>query len=406
MIEVVPFSGEPDEFLKAVDLPFGWTPHADDLAVMRPLFEPERALVARDAGRIVGTAGIYTWELGVPGGSDLAMAGVTMVGVHPTHRRRGILRRMMRLQLDAIHERGEPLAGLWASEGAIYQRFGYGWGTLRAGFEVDRTRTAFREPHEPAGSFRLLDTAEAARLLPPFFEAIRHQRPGSQRRSSAWWAADMFHDPERRRDGGSALQIALYEVDGEAAGYVAYRLHPDWDERGPKSTLQLLEAMARDPEATRSVWGYLFGVDLVSTIRGRQQPVDHPLLLSLDEPRRLGWTVGDGLWLRIVDLPAALSGRVWRGSHELVLEVADAFCAWNSGRWRLETDDGRASVTRTDAEPDLALDAGDLAAVYLGGWQLGALVSAGRARELRPGAAARFDAAAATDAQPWCPQVF
>ena len=242
--------------------------------------------------------------------------------------------------------------------------------------------------------------------FPPSSTRSARSRAGGFARSAAWWRGEFFYDPEHHRRGGSAAQLLVYERDGTNAGYARYRLHPEWDAQGPKSTLEVTEAIGVDPEATLSLWRYLLDVDLVATIRGRNLPVDHPLPLILAEPRRLGWTVGDALWLRLVDLAAALEGRAWRGRDELVLEVADGFCDWNAGSWRLTVDDGAAKVSRSDATADLSLDASDLATAYLGGWSVGALCRAGRARELVAGAARRLDALLAVDAAPWCPWVF
>jgi len=405
MVEIGPYQGTVTDFMAAVEVPFGWTPRAEDIAAFTPLVELDRALVARDGAAIVGTAGVFSMRLSVPGG-ELPMAGVTMVGVHPTHRRRGVLTAMMRRQLDAVHERGEPIAGLWASEGAIYQRFGYGMATLGAGFEIDRGRTAFRSPHEPIGTVRLLTAAEAADAFPPVFDLVFRERAGIFARSSDWWAAEFFHDPEHHRHGGSAAQYLLHETDGRATGYARYRLHPEWDPRGPKSILDVAEAIATNPRATLDLWRYLFDVDLLASIRGRNQPIDHPLPLVLAEPRRLGWTLSDGLWLRLVDLGAALERRSWEGSDRLVLEISDPFCTWNAGRWQLAVDDGSARASRTDAVPDLSLDVGDLAAVFLGGWRIADLARANRVAELTPGSLARLDRLLRVDAAPWCPQIF
>ena len=148
-IDVRPFEGEPRTFFEAGELAFGERVRDEDLAKWTTLFEADRAIAAYDGERVVGTAGIFSYDFTVPG-AVLPAAGVTIVGVHPTHRRRGILRRMMRLQLDAVHDRGEPLAILWASEGNIYQRFGYGLATVRMGVNVARDRSAFRRPHAPS----------------------------------------------------------------------------------------------------------------------------------------------------------------------------------------------------------------------------------------------------------------
>jgi predicted acetyltransferase len=404
-IEVRPFSGDPAAFRHAVATAFGWGPRADEQGLWEGMFERERALAAYDGERIVGTAGTFSMTLAVPGG-ELPMAGVTMVGVQPTHRRRGVLRDMMRRQLDDIRQRGEPLAGLWASEGAIYARFGYGLATFAARFEIERRRAAFRDPPTPAGTLRLLSVDEARELLPPLFEAVRLSRPGIFSRPAGWWAAEFFDDPPEHRNGGSPASYVLHETDGRATGYARYRLHPEWDERGPRSTLEVHEVMAVSPQAALQVWRYLLDVDLVATVRGRLLPVDHLLLHVLAEPRRLGWGVGDGLWLRLVDVPAALEGRGWATDGRVVLELRDEFCPWNAGRWEVDVESGRARVSASRSKPDLELSAADLGSAYLGGVSVAALVAAGRVREARPGGAERADALLRVGLAPWCPQIF
>jgi predicted acetyltransferase len=403
--DVRPYEGDARAFLNAVEVPFAFTPRDEDFQLFEPLIELDRALAAYDGGRVVGTAGIFSMGLTVPGG-ELPMAGVTMVSVHPTHRRRGLLREMMRQQLEAIHRRHEPLAGLWASEGAIYQRFGYGMATLAARFEIERARSAFRETPAPTGSLRLVDADAAARLFPPVFEKVRAMRAGVYDRPEAWWRSEFFHDPEHQRNGGSPATYVVHETDGMADAYARYRLHPEWDERGPKYALEVLEAMATTPEATAELWRYLLDVDLVATIRGRNLPIDHPLLLLLAEPRRLGWGVGDALWLRVVDLVAALEGRGWAADGRIVLEVRDETCPWNAGRWELSAEGGGGRVTATTRSADLALHVRDLGAAYLGGVGMSQLHSAGRIAELTPGAADRADAMLRTAFAPWCPTIF
>lgn len=405
MTEIRPYSGDVHAFMEAVELPFGWGARREDTDAFAPLVELDRSLAAYDGERVVGTAGAFSMRISVPGG-ELPMAGVTMVGVHPTHRRRGLLRQMMRRQLDDIRQRGEPLAGLWASEGAIYQRFGYGHGTFTAAFEIERLRAGFRTPLPPVGRMRLVDADEAAAAFPSVFGQVRQTRAGIFERSDAWWRSEFLYDPEHNRRGGSAVSLLLHETDGVATGYARYRLFPDWDERGPKGALEVHEVVAVNPEATVAIWRYLLDVDLVATIRSRNLPVDHPLPLLLAEPRRLGWRVGDGMWLRLVDVRAALEARAWAADGRVVLELADPFCDWNAGRWEVTVDDGHARVARTDADPDLALDCGDLAALYLGAMTPARLVLAGRVREVTPGAASRAGGMLRVDLAPWCPQIF
>src|SRR6185503_18593563 len=103
-----------------------------------------RALAAYDGDEPVALTGAYRFDLSIPGG-ELPCAGVTWVGVIPTHRRRGILRDLMRRELEDVHSWGEPIAALWASEAAIYGRFGYGHAAPNGQAKSDRARFALRE---------------------------------------------------------------------------------------------------------------------------------------------------------------------------------------------------------------------------------------------------------------------
>jgi predicted acetyltransferase len=403
--EVRPYQGSLKAWFDTVNISFGHRVVEEDLPMMEAYTELDRALAAYAGDRIVGTAGIFSFELTIPGGRVPA-AGVTMVGVHPTHRRRGILTAMMRTQLEAIRERGEPLAILWASEGGIYGRFGYGLASFKASIEIDRANTGFRGQHVPRGTFRLLEADEATAACRPIYDRYLETRAGVFSRSDGWWRAEFVHDPERWRRGGGPAFFLLHETDGVADAYARYRLHSDWDDRGPKGAVDVQEAIALNAVAERELWAYLFSVDLSVKTRAFNVPVDWGMRFMLSEPRRLGMTIGDAVWLRLVDLPAALERRGYAANDRLVFEVRDAFCPWNDGRWQLDATPDGAHVTRTDGEPDLVLDAADLGSAYLGGVSLAELVLAGCIEECTPGAVARGDALLRTPLAPWCPAVF
>jgi predicted acetyltransferase len=365
-------------------------------------FELERMLAALDDGAIIGGAGAFTLRLTVPGGAPLATAGVTVVGVLPTHRRRGILRSMMRAQLDDVHERGEPLAALWASEETIYGRYGYGLASLALEYEIPRTHGAFRKGTETVGSVRLVDPETAGQLMPPIYDAVRHVTPGMFERSASWWEARMLSDPPEFRFGGGPKQLAVLEVDGEPQAYAIYQMNTSFGNLGPETRLAGIEVAGANPSATASIWRFLLDVDWTQTIVARLQPVDTPLFLLLARPSRSRPTVSDGLWVRLVDVGAALSGRAYAGDGTVVLDVRDEFCPWNAGRWKLEG----GEANRTDDEADLALDVADLASTYLGGFTFRELARAGRVDELRDGAIARTDELFRADVAPWCPEIF
>ena len=362
----------------------------------RKTIELDRFVGALEGDDVVGCGGAYTFGLTVPGG-EVGAAGITAVGVLPSHRRRGILRQMMTWLFAQARERAEPVAILWASEAAIYQRFGFGPGTVQTSLEVVKDKIRFLRPVDPPGRIRIVDIDEAVERFPPVFEATRRSTPGAVTRTEARWRYETLADGEWMRYGNGAKLRALYEVDGVARGYAIYRSRGDWDHGGPKGVVTVLEVCALDAVVEQAIWEWIVGIDLIATIRSWRGPSPHPLQLMVTEPRRLGATLTDGTWLRILDLPAALEARAYRGSGTLVVDVADAECPWNAGRWRLAVEgDGAAGgasvmpVTGSTA-PDLTLDISDLAAVYLGAFRVADLARAGRVRECRPGAVAAAD---------------
>jgi len=398
------------DFLAPFPPAFGEEYPDAELEADRNTLELDRIVAAFDGDRSVGCAGAFSFRLTVPGG-EVDAAGVTIVAVLPSHRRRGILRALMRQQLDEIRERGEPLAILWASEGAIYQRFGYGLASLQSSFDIEQSRSAYARPFELAGQVRLVTSEEAARVFPGLYEGVRRATPGFLTRSEAWWHWNVLRDSEYLRRGAGPKMLALHEVDGRPEGYAIYRLKPDWDSRGPKGELIVREVLATTARSELELWRWLLDTDLVARVRTMLSTPQHPLLLALAEPRRLGLTLGDGLWVRLVDLPAALGARSYAAAGRLVLEVRDSFCPWNEGRWVLKVDadgDGRfgATVVRTEEAPDLALDAADLGAVYLGGFRFDDLVRVGRTQEQRPGAVVHADRLFAVDRTPYCSTMF
>ena len=367
------------------------------------------AYETEDGTEARGCAAALTFRLTVPGG-EVPAAGVTAVAVRPDFHRRGILRALMRHQLEDVRQRGEPLAVLWASEGVIYQRFGYGLAAMDGHFEVETLRTAYTRPAAAEGRVRLVDEEGSATVIPPVYDAMRQVTPGAVSRSDAWWRHGPLSDPAYSRRGSSPKYRAVYEVGGAAEGYAIYRIKDDWDHRGPRNRLEVKEAVTLTPRALRELWRFLFEVDLVRTVKADRVPVPNPLQQILAEPRALGLIAGDGLWVRLVDLPAALTGRRYTTTDSLVLEVADDFCPWNAGRWRITTTGepwaAVAQIERTESVPDLVLDTADLAAIYLGGIRPTELAAAGRIEERTPGTLRRADVLFSADRTPWCVSMF
>jgi predicted acetyltransferase len=394
-----PTEGEIPEFIRLVEAAFGEEPHEEEIERWSRTLEPERMLWVSDGDLKVATAGAFTFRLTIPGG-EVPAAGVTVVGVLPSHRRRGVLTQMMREQIDDVRRRGEPIAILWASEASIYGRFGYGLATRAAKITLDRDRAVFRDRPEPLGATRLVTLEHAGDILPEIYERVRVRTPGMYARSRAWWEAGALADPEHARRGAGPLFCAVLELDDEPEAYALYRLKNDWNEGVPNSTLRIREVMATSPVALREIWRFLLGVDLVARLEMWGLPPDYPLFLMLTEPRRLRMTLSDALWLRLVDVEAALDARAFADGEAVAIEVHDPFCDWNEGVWRVPDGD------QTDADPDLRLDVADLGSAYLGGVSFAELARAGRVEELRVGAIARADALFRTDVTPWCPEVF
>jgi predicted acetyltransferase len=372
-------------------------PNEERAAGMAPL--PDGRLhVATENGAIVAGAGAFEFELTVPGGR-VWTAGVTVVGVLPTHRRRGIVRELMSAQLKDAHARGEPIAALWASEGGFYGRFGYGLASICADMEIPKAYTAFNRPVDWPGTTRLVSADEALELFPRVYDRVAANTPGMISRTEEWWKTRRLADSEWWRAGGGEKTFAVLEQAGTPEAYALYRLNFSYGDGVPTGTTVVLEAMGVTPAATAAVWRYLLDIDWMAKVEAELLPIDHPLHLLLLEQNRMRFRVGDGLWIRPVDVGAALAARAYAANGDLVLELSDAFCPWNDGRYAL---DG----SKTTASPDLRLTVDALGCAYLGGFTFSDLLRAGRVEEVRDSAVARADALFRTDRKPWCPEIF
>jgi len=389
------------EAVFAIGQYFGMEPTEERLERFSKNLPIERMHAARENGVTVGGAGAFPFEMTIPGGT-VATAGVTVVGTYPTHRRRGVLRSLMRAQLDDVHARGEPVALLWASEETIYGRFGYGMASANASVTIPRESGAFARPLAREGAVRLVDADEALRLFPRVWDAVRRTTPGMLARSRNWWELRiLFEAPGSGGEGGPKRFVVL-ERAGRPVGYAVYRHKPSFGAGEIDSELQVVEAVALDGSPTAEIWRYLLDIDWSVRITSGLLPADHPLWWLLATPRRMKMRLGDGLWVRLVDVGAALSARSYATDGAVVVDIVDEFCPWNAGVWRIAN--GKAKRTTTAAQ--LRCDVTALGSAYLGGFTFSQLVRGGRVEELRRGAAARADAMFATTRAPWCPEIF
>jgi predicted acetyltransferase len=392
-----------DAFRWVTAFALGFEPRAEDSLALRDYFEYDRTVAASAGGRIVGTLGAFTLKVAVPGGSALPTAGTSFVGVLPTHRRRGVLRRMVAAHFADIRSRGEPLAGLWASEAPIYGRFGYGVAAYQNEQVIARDHVRLAGP-PLAGEVRLSDAIEAERVLPGVYERVRRAVPGMLERRDSWWRQRVLYDPPQRRGEASALAFALYEDAGGIQGTLTYRRigRPF----GPAPQRIIINAlMAATADAHRALWRYAASIDLVGEIEAWNRPADDPLAWLLEDRRKLRQTVRDSLWIRVMDVPAALAGRRYALAGKLVLKIEDAHCSWNDGTFALDGGPDGATCVATRAAPDVTLPIETLGALFLGGNSAHVLARAGRLAG-DDAAVARMHAMFASPRAPWCPEIF
>jgi predicted acetyltransferase len=314
---------------------------------------------------------------------------------------------MMRRQLDDSREQGYPIAALWASESPIYQRFGYGMATRHMAFRVPRVHTAWLADQPADGQVRLVTSEAAPNELLPIYDRVRAETPGMLERPVAWWRYRFDHlDAEPHRGGFGPMFYALHEGPDGPDAYAAYRVKAEGEDGVDRGIVQAVEVVTTTPASIRGIWSFLFGIDLVETIEAIGRAPDDPLLAMVQDVRRFGPKVTDGMWLRLLDVPAALSERRYAVDSRVVFELRDDFCGWNTGRFELEGGPDGATCRPTDAEPELSFTSNELGATFLGGTRLRTLARAGRVREHAGGAVARADAMFAGEREPWCPHQF
>lgn len=362
-------------------------------------------------GRWVSTFGSFARSLTVPGGMAVSTSAISEVTVHTAYRRRGLLRRAMVEEFARCQRRGEPIATLFASEGGIYGRFGFGSGQLRASLSGQLAAIRFRPEIEAqlaaaGGSVDEVDRAEFLRLAGPLHDRLLPERPGNLDRTDAWWDVKIL-DPAAWRDGATAYRYVLsYAADGTVDGQAVYSFKADYADGNPRSTVNLVEVEGATAIAEARLWRYLSGIDLATEFSLRMAPVEHRLRYMVMNPRAIVTRSTDWLAVRLIDAAAALAARRYAAPVDTVIEVVDDMLPEAAGRYRVRGDLDGAEAERTDREPELTLTARDLGAIYLGGVSLGSLHHAGLVAERRPGAVARASAGFGWPIAPFCADVF
>lgn len=392
--------------LDLFDLAFGHSSTSDERESERVVLDDARLTGAFDGDMLVGTTVGLPLQMTVPGGT-LGVCGVTGVAVLPTHRRRGILSKLMKRQLSDLHDEGaQPVAALWATEPQIYPRFGYGFAARSLGIEVPRRSSELQEaPAASEVSLRYVEPNQLSALAGDVFDGEIAARPGAFRRDDRWWQR-AAHDPPSGRDGASELRAVVAERDGEVVGYATFRTKASWTPNGPHGTVLVKELFGIDAGAYARVMEFVLNQDLMAVTKLRNRPVDDPLLDMLVDPRRTSVDINDQLWIRLVDVDRALAARRYAVPVDVVIQVEDRRCSWNNGHWRLQGDRDGARCERVDTPADFAISIDDLGAAYLGERHLTRIAAAGRIREQTAGSLSHATQAFDWDPAPWCQEIF
>lgn len=361
-----------------------------DREVFRPRADLSRFRLALDGDDVVGIAGSYGMELTVPGGAQVGAGGVTWVSVSVTHRRRGLLRRLMTAIHDDIAARDEPLAILTASEGGIYERFGYGVATKRRVVEIERRRTQIADRFVPDDQLRLVGPEDHLEELAAIHDRYRRARVGAVGRSPEWWRL-LVHE---YGDGAAAVV--------HQDGYAIWKMTEQWNDGFPANRVELYELVACTPDAHAALWNAVLSIDLVGTIRtSRAVAEDDPLPYLVTDPRQVRTTnLNDMLWIRPMDVRAVLAARTYGSEDQLVVELDDG--APSGGRWGIDGSPDGAEVKKVRRAPDLVTDRAGLGAMYLGGVRPSSLAAGRRLVARSADALRRADHFFAADQHPHC----
>ena len=388
----------------AFDLPEGDDERADWLERMQTIFEPDRTRCAFEDDRLVGTLGAFSLALAVPGGI-VPCAGTTMVTVQTSHRRRGLLRQMMDAHLDEAEERGDILAGLWASDSAIYRRFGFGMASTDVTITVDRAHVGFGRLAPEPSDITVIGADEALTSIPRVYERLHTSIPGMYALSDDWWRHRRLRDSAQRRGNYTKYRFAITGPVNDPTGYALFRLKEGWEQGHGSHEVKVVDLLADAPADWAGLWRHVLDHDLAGKITAVHRAEDDPLLSMLAGPRRARIEASDGLWIRIMDVPAALERRHYSQAGRFTFGVHDPLHRAD-GAFELEiADDGTASCSLTSSDPDIDIDLEDLSSAYLGRSRLSTLHRAGRVAG-DPALIAQAEAAFQWFRAPWCSEVF
>jgi len=393
---------EVSEFRQAISLGFGGDANPaghDRFLRMMPL---ERTVAVFEGDEIVGTLGDFPLVLTVPGGSQLSMSGMTMVGVRATHTRQGILRSMVRKHLDNAVERGDFIAGLWASESGIYERFGFGLSVEFHHTKIDARRLAC-PVIAPGLDLVKIKPEQLQDVVAPFWGRLASVRAGFIDRDEERWQ-DIANDHEYTREGASSSRHIVARRDDEVVGYLHYRQRDKWNDMVADGVIEISTMCAQDTEVLLSLWAFALDVDLFPHVSYWNGPVDDPLAYTVNNARAVSRTINDGLYVRILDVAAALQARTYEVDGQITFQLDDDM-GYAAGTYQLTVSNGQGTVAKTESDAEVSLAVRDLGALYLGRACAALYASTGRITGDAAGIS-RLGQLFVTERAPWCPEMF
>ena len=411
-ISIVPLTSADRQRLLNVDqAAFFFDPNAQPADIVTAHFDWTRTFGASidDSPELAGVYTSYDMYVTAPGPLDgltrVPMGGLSWVSVHPDHRRRGVLREMMTHHLARLHEEGSALSGLHAAEVAIYGRFGYGISSVELELELERG-AVFTAPllDDAAGQvttrFMGVDSDEATRIVHELHVRCGKGILGSVTRPERM-ARSLFVDLPLTRQGREPWQLLLADVEGQPTGYAVFRRKSEWKNSKPNGSVDVRELAAADPATLLALARRLVDFDLTTSITINSRGTDDHLVWWAGGPRALGVKPYDSLWLRLIDVDAALTARGYSGACDVVLDVVDPVCPWNQRAWRLSVDqDGVATCGPTADDADVRLPVQALGAAFLGSRSLATQAGEGLVSELTPGSLRLLSRAMSRDREP------
>ncbi|MAU24250.1 MAG: hypothetical protein CL706_02425 [Chloroflexi bacterium] len=346
--------------------------------------QPSDRLIAAfdtDINKIVGTGGADKYSMSVPGGNSISMAGIAFMGTLPTHKRKGIFSSMMNKLHCQAKERGDSIAGLWASQSLLYSRFGYGLATIREDWQINSNHANLSKAKNDSIRFELVDKNTALEEIPKIYDIFRTCQNGATDRTQGYWNYMLYEDEQTmyNKSGNSGFFFVIAYKDNKPSGYAFYNFDKESGvaHEDDKGTLRVEEIISIDRETNNALWHYIFGVELVEEVTFNRRAPNDSLYLMLENPRKLKRDTIDGLWVRIIDPISMLESRTYNYKGNITISISGQNQKDIEGTYLIETDGTNTEVKKVKNKPDIYMRPSDLSSIYFGGTSPGEHFQAG-----------------------------